>query len=226
MSPGTYVALVRDLFAQNGNPETAQGQMAYMRHQFEYFGLKMPAWTALTKAIHAQHGLPDGEDLKALARLCFEDEHRELHYFALETVQKQLKRQTAEFIYFLEELALTHSWWDTVDWINKLVGLHLRRYPELILPISQRWNGADNIWLQRLSILFQLTYKDKTDTELLFGNIRRLAHAKAFFVQKAAGWALRQYARTNPDAVRHFVATTPLAALSKREALKHLGKDA
>lgn len=222
MQPTEYVGLLREVLRSQGNPDTAQGQMAYMRHQFEFFGLKMAQWTLLTKQFHAQYGLPDGEDLKAMARLCFEEDHREMHYFALETVQKKLKTQPPEFIDFLEELVLSRSWWDTVDWLNKLIGQHFLRFPALIQLVTARWVASENIWLQRLSIIFQLPYKGKTDTALLFGHIRQLAHSKEFFVQKGAGWALRQYARTNPDAVRQFVQTTPLASLTKREALKHI----
>lgn len=146
-----------------------------------------------------------------------------MQYFALELIQKSLKKQDPDFIYFLEELICTRSWWDTVDWINKLVGLHFRKYPELIQPVTEKWMSSGNIWLQRVCLIFQLLYKDKTDTALLFDYILRLKDSKEFFIQKAAGWALRQYARTNPAAVRVFVAQHPLAPLTKREALKHLG---
>lgn len=221
--PSDYCSLVRDTFRTHGDPDIALGQMAYMRHQFEYFGLKMPAWTSLTKAIHAQNGIPEGEDLKALVRLCFEDEHREMHYFALETLQKTLKKQPPECIVFLEELICTRSWWDTVDWLNKLVGLHFRRYPELARPVTERWMASENIWLQRVCLIFQLTYKEKTDSGLLFDYVQRLAGSKEFFIQKASGWALRQYAKTNPEAVVKFVENTRLAPLTRREALKNVG---
>ena len=220
LSPSAYFTLVHNTFQAHGNPEIAQGQMAYMRYQYEYFGLKMPQWTAHTKAIHKEHGLPQGEDLKALARLCFQDEHREMHYFALETVQKMLKTQPSEFIEFLEELILTNSWWDTVDWINKLVGMHFKRFPELTKPVTERWMDSENMWLQRVCMIFQLTYKGKTDKELMFKYIRQVASSKEFFLQKGAGWALRQYSRTNPAAVREFVDSTKLAPLTKREAMR------
>lgn len=222
IDPTAYCQLVRERFRANGNPEIAQGQMAYMRHQFEYFGLKMPAWTALTKVIHAENGIPQGEGLRALVRLCFQDEHREMHYFGLETLQKSLKNQPAECIEFLEELILTRSWWDTVDWINKLVGLHFRRFPELIKPVTERWMASGNIWLQRVCLIFQLTYKDKTDTALLFDYVCRVAGSKEFFLQKGAGWALRQLAKTNPQAVVEFVENNRLAPLTRREALKNI----
>jgi len=220
MSPTAYYQHVRDLFREEGNPDMAQMQMQYMRNQYEFFGLKMPQWKALTTTLHKELGLPEGEDLKALARLCFEDDHREMHYFALQTVEKALKKQPVEFIEFLEELILTRSWWDTVDWVNKLVGLHFLRFPELKKPVTERWMASGNIWLQRVSMIFQLTYKDKTDAALLFDYVRRLAGSKEFFIQKGAGWALRQYSKTNPEAVRQFVESTPLAPLTRREALR------
>lgn len=224
MSPSAYFKIVRDTFRESGNPEVARMQMWYMRHQFDYFGLKMPQWMPLTKAIHKEHGVPEGEDLKVLARLCFEDDHREMQYFALETVQKKLKEQAPEFIDFLEELILTKSWWDTVDWIAKLAGMHFRHFPELISPVTERWMDSGNIWLQRVCLIFQLTYKEKTDAALMFGYIRRLSDSKEFFIRKGAGWALRQYSKTAPGAVKEFVATNRLAPLTKREALKWLKK--
>lgn len=220
-----YCTYVAHTFRQHGNPDIALGQMAYMRNQFEYFGLKMPAWTALAKQIHAERGIPSGDDLLALARQCFADDHREMHYFALETIEKTLKKQPPEFIKFLEELILTRSWWDTVDWVNKLVGLHFRHYPELAAPVTERWAESGNIWLQRVSMIFQLTYRDKTDAALLFDRVERQSRSKEFFLQKGAGWALRQYAKTNPEAVRDFVEKTPLAPLTRREALKGMMKD-
>lgn len=220
MSPHAYFQFVRDTFREKGNPEMAQTQMWYLRNQFEFFGLKMPQWMALTKEIHQQHGIPEDEDLKTLARLCFEDDHREMHYFALQTVEKALKKQSADFIDFLEELILSRSWWDTVDWMNKLVGQHFRRFPELTRPVTERWMDSGNIWLQRVCLIFQLTYKDKTDTLLLFDYVRRVAGSKEFFLQKGAGWALRQYSRTDPEAVRQFVEANRLAPLTRREALR------
>lgn len=222
ISPSEYCQLVREIFRANGNPETAQGQMAYMRHQFDFYGLKKPQQTVLTKQIHLEYGIPEGADLYELVRLCFQEEHREMHYFGLETLEKAMKKQPASCVDLLEELILTRSWWDTVDWINKLVGLHFKRYPQLIKPAIERWMRSGNFWLQRVCMIFQLTYKDKTDQALLFDCVRRLANSKEFFLQKGAGWALRQYGKTNPQAVRKFLAEHPVSALTKREAMKSL----
>ncbi|MFN0013559.1 MAG: DNA alkylation repair protein [Saprospiraceae bacterium] len=222
LAPTDYYRHVRDTFHAKGDPDIAQGQMAYMRHQFEYFGLKMPAWMALTKEIHREHGLPDGPDLYALVRLCFDDEHREMQYFGIETLQKMVKNQPPEFIGFLEEIILEKSWWDTVDWMaTKLVGTHFARYPDLILPVTERWMASGELWLQRVCLIFQLMYKEKTDTELLFRYIREVADSKAFFLQKGAGWALRQYSKTDPVAVRHFLDSNRLSPLTRREGGKY-----
>jgi len=125
-------------------------------------------------------------------------------------------------VQFLEDLILTRSLWDTVDGLNKLVGLHFKQHPSLIRPVTERWVESGNIWLQRVSMIFQLTYKDKTDADLMFDYIRRLSKSKEFFIQKGVGWALRQYSKINPEAVAQFIAATPLAPLTKREGMKAL----
>ena len=196
-----------------------------MRHQFEFYGLKAPEWMALAKQIFADKGIPEGQALKELVRLAMEDEYREANYFALETAQKVQKKQPEEFIDFLEELITTRSWWDTVDWLAKLVGIHFRRFPHLIVPVTEKWMASDNIWLQRVCIIFQLLYKEKTDADLMFHYILELQDSKEFFIQKAAGWALRQYSKTEPEKVLDFIKAHPgLAPLTKREGLKWLKK--
>jgi 3-methyladenine DNA glycosylase AlkD len=218
-----YFKLVKSTFQAKGDAAVAQGQIAYMRNQFDFYGLKSPIWMELTKEIYKKNGIPSGEDLKTLVRYCFDDEHRELQYFAIETVQKVVKKESADFIDFLEELIIKKSWWDSVDWLAKLVGFHFKKYPEQIIPITERWMQSGNFWLQRVSIIFQLFYKEKTNEELMFEYIKRMRGSKEFFIQKACGWALRQHTRTNPEAVLQFVETTSgLAPLTKREALRLL----
>lgn len=221
MTSKSYLSLIQSTFLSKGDPETAQGQIAYLRNHFDFYGLKAAQWMAISKEIMEENGVPTGADIQELARLCFDDEHRELHYFALEMVQKTLKKQPADFIDFLQELITTKSWWDTVDWLAKLVGIHFKKHPQLISPLTERWMASGNFWLQRVCLIFQLAYHDKTDFELMKRYILQIAHSKEFFLQKGAGWALRQYSRTNPTEVIQFVEENPqLAALTKREALR------
>ncbi len=224
MSSTEYLTHVQSIFLEKGDPETALGQMRYMRNQFDYYGLKMGRWMELSKTVFAEKGILQGEELEALARLCFDDEHRELHYFALEMVQKTLKKQPADFIGFLEELITTKSWWDTVDWLAKLVGIHFKSHPLLIVQTTERWMASGNFWLQRVCLIFQLTYCVKTDFGLMKKYILQVAGSKEFFLQKGAGWALRQHSRTDPEGVAKFVQNNPqLAPLTKREALRLIG---
>ena len=225
LTPRQYLEAVKKLFHEAGQPEVAEGQARYMRNQFEFYGLKMPAWTALAKDFFKANGLFDGAELKTFARLCFEDDYREIQYLGLEMVQRRLKKQEEDFIYFLEELIQSKSWWDTVDWLNKLTGIHFKRFPHLIKPVTEKWIASGNIWLQRVCLIFQLTYKQDTNQDLLFDYVLRLAHSDEFFIQKAAGWALRQYSRYEPEAVTTFINSHQLAPLTKREGLKIIRKN-
>jgi 3-methyladenine DNA glycosylase AlkD len=218
MTPADYHAHAKRLFLQRADPQQATSQAAYMRHQFQFIGLKTPERVELTRQIVAELGLPEGEALHALLRRCAEDEYRELNYFALDLAEKAIKKQPEDFIEQLEALLLTKPWWDTVDWLAKLVGIHFRRYPALIRPVTERWMVSGELWLQRACLIFQLHYKTQTDEELLFSYILRLQHSGDFFIQKGAGWALRQYSRIAPEAVRVFLAANPaLPALTRRE---------
>ncbi len=195
-----------------------------MRFQFDFFGLKAPLWLPLTKQLFKEQGIFEKEALMSFVRLCMEKEYRELHYLSIELVQHQLSTQNQDFIHFLEELIITKSWWDTVDWLVKLVGWHFERFPELIHQTVWKWAKSNNIWLIRSSILFQLKYKDKTDAKLLFELIKYNAETKEFFIQKGGGWALREYSKTNPAAVIEFISENNLPSLTRREGLKWLRK--
>lgn len=226
ISVTTYFSKVEDLFLEKGNPEIAQGQMKYLRNLFEYYGLKAPVWTAIAKELFKTEGIYDGENLKAFVRTCYDTTYRELHYFAIQMLEKRLKKQPKDFIWFLEELLTTNSWWDTVDWLSKLAGIHFQRFPELLQPTTEKWIATDNIWLQRTAIICQRFYKQKTNTDLLFDYILRTADSKEFFIEKGAGWALRDYSKVNPEAVVQFINENPhLPNLTKREGLKWLKKN-
>jgi 3-methyladenine DNA glycosylase AlkD len=219
------VALIRKRFAEAGDPVRAEGQMKYMRNQFAYYGIKAPIWVAMLKNIFSEHGKYSGKDLQTFAKLCFQEEHREMFYAGLQMIEKQIKYQSADFIDFLEKAIVIGNWWDTVDWINKLVGIHFRRFPELQYKYSRKWIRSDNIWLQRVAILHQLMYRKDTNEKLLHEMILYRKQSAEFFVQKGAGWVLREYSKANPAAVKAFVKQNPdLPALTKREALKWLKK--
>ena len=140
--------------------------------------------------------------------------------FLLEKMREKLPESTIDLI---EELIVTKSWWDTIDYLaSHEAGYYFRRFPTTRETHLVRWRQSGNFWLRRSAILFQLKYKKETDTALLFTIIQENLGSDEFFVNKAIGWALREYSKVDKTAVTHFVQNTPLHPLSQREALKWL----
>jgi 3-methyladenine DNA glycosylase AlkD len=194
---------------------------AYMKDRFAFFGIMSPERRALVRAFVSEHGLPPVAAIEAVARDLWAAPERECQYAALDLIERLLRRLPPEAIVWIECLIVTKSWWDTVDPISsRLVGALFRRFPDVRDPWVDRWRVADDPWLRRTALLFQRGYGEETDAALLFALIRENLGSREFFVQKAIGWALREYSKSAPDAVRRFVAETPLPALSRREALK------
>jgi len=216
--------LINSSFEELANPFIAQGQEKYMKNKFVFYGLLMPTWRKQSRLFFTTYGPLNESDLVQLVQLCYHSPHRELHYFSLQLIEKQLKELPPSFISIFEYLITTNSWWDTVDWIAKLVGTHFKRFPELIPFTTDHWMHSNQMWLQRVCLLFQLHYKQHTDQALLFSFVKQLAHSKEFFIQKAAGWALRQYSKTNPAAVYEFVQLQTLPTLTRKEALRLINK--
>ncbi len=218
-----YVNEIAGTFKKNAVPENIPWMKKYMKNRFEFFGIKSPERKIILNEFFAEKGLPKFEDLDAIVNELFNLPEREFHYFAVELCGKFKKRWTAASLTLFEKMATTKSWWDSVDYIKSVcLKDYFLRFPENRREITQRWINSENIWLQRLSIIFQLGYRDKTDVELLKRNILQLSDSKEFFVQKAIGWALRDYARTDAEFVKNFVAENDLKPLSEREALKNL----
>lgn len=219
--------LVKDivtLYHSNADEVNAAGAKAYLRHQFNFHGLKTPLRRGLAKEVFKQYPITTEADLIIIAKELWQLPEREYQYACIELVARHKKLWTANIISFFHYLITTKSWWDTVDFIvNEHLASYFKLFPEQIVPVTGKWNKSDNIWLQRSSIIFQKSYKKALDTKLLTQYILNCSSSKEFFIQKAIGWVLREYARTNPQWVIEFVRNNNLAALSKREAMKHLG---
>ena len=126
---------------------------------------------------------------------------------------------------FIEFLLTNHSWWDSVDTLaSNYLSRYLRVFPNQKEVIINSWRKSENMWLRRSCLIFQLRYKSETNFNLLKGLILEFRHEKEFFIQKAIGWSLREYAKTNPKAVKEFVEESQIQGLAKREALKHIIK--
>ena len=195
----------------------------YMRDQFEYLGIKSPQFKILFREFLDEYGLPPLEELDSIVRELYALPQREYQYLALSLAGRSKDGLPASFTKTIEHLIVTKSWWDTVDSIaGDIVGAHFRRFPKTREKYIARWRKSEDFWLRRTCILFQLGYKEMTDFPLLCDIIRENLGSEEFFINKAIGWALRQYARTDPQAVKKFVKAAPLHPLSRREAMKHL----
>ena len=193
----------------------------YMKNRFEFYGIKSPKRKDLIRIFLKKYGLPPKNISESVVKILWNYPYRECQYAALDILERCVKKEQIRNIKLYEELITSKSWWDTVDWLaTRVVGVHLHKFPNDIMSIHKRWMDSDNMWLQRVCLLFQLKYKSETDTKLLFSTIKQLSHSKEFFIQKAIGWSLREYSKTDVDAVRTFVACATLAPLSVREGMR------
>ncbi len=219
-----YTKSLKSFFEKHANPLNAAPMKKYMRNQFEFLGIKAPQATALWREFIKSNGLPPFEKLDLISRELWGLKQREFQYIAMNLIEKYEKKLEPEFIETLEHLIVTKSWWDTVDLLaGHPVGAMFKKYPKAKEKYLKKWRKSENIWLRRAALLFQLGYKKETDFDLLCEIIKENLGSDEFFINKAIGWALRQYAHTNPAPVKEFVnATKELHPISKREALKNL----
>jgi len=220
----TVLRRLVDVFAAAADPERAVAMRAYMREQFPFLGIPSPQRRALAREVLAGLARPTAEDLRRVALACWERPEREYQYFACDLLRRHARLLSPGFLGVAWTLVSTKSWWDTVDALAAhVVGSLVARFPALALDMDE-WVRDEDMWIARTAILHQLRFGPSTDADRLFGYCRARADHKDFFIRKAIGWALREYAKTAPDAVRSFVADhrSELSPLSVREALKNL----
>ena len=220
-----YVKGLHKALYQHRNLENAVAMKQYMRNQFDFFGIKMDERRLICKNYMAKQEPPEGKELRDIIRELWALPERDFQYFAVELLIKSKKQWDEKDIILFEYLLVQKSWWDTVDFLaNQVVGPWFLKFPEHIKPVTGRWNKSENIWLQRMSVLFQLKYKKQTDLKLLYKYIINLSGSDEFFVQKAIGWILREYSKTDPAEVKKFLNMNQLKPLSVREAKKVMEK--
>lgn len=219
-----FISSLEKAFKENGNTENAIAMSKYMKDNFSFFGIKTDERRRIFKTVWAENQEEVFENTREITSLLFAKKERELHYCALEILMKNLKNNyQKEDIQLIENLITTNSWWDSVDVIAKFIlGEYLRQFPFETDNVISRFSNSENMWINRSAILFQLGYKEKTNFDLL--KLVCVKHKKSteFFIQKAIGWALREYAKINPEAAKDFVLVSNLKKMSEKEALKNL----
>lgn len=213
--------LITDL-EENRNELLAESMSKYMQDKFRFLGVRGATRTEIYKKY-----FPDARKTKTIdwdfVENCWNKEEREFQYavvYYLKAMQKFLKR---EDISRLKYLIVTKSWWDTVDLLAKVVGsliIRIEGYDQIML----EWSKDSNIWLRRVAILYQLSLKDKVDKQVLDKILVNNLGDSEFFINKAVGWALRDYSKYNPEWVREFIKKNKenMANLSIREASKYI----
>ncbi len=195
----------------------------YMKNSFPFLGIKTPLRRKLTSDFYKETGILKQEiNLELVEQLWLKDE-REYQYAAQDYLVKSIKKINSTHLPFIENLIITKSWWDTVDVLAPhLIGKMAKETPSIIVEKIEKWAHGEHLWLKRSSILFQLKYKEETNETILYKYITANSNSKEFFIQKAIGWALREYSKTNPDSVRKFITETTLPKLSVREGSKYI----
>lgn len=203
------------------NADDARAMKAYMRSRFEFLGVKTPARRKAAKAFFKKHG---GADIDwRFVRQAWEHPFREMQYAALDYLETRKNLLHPGDLPQLKKLAQSKSWWDTIDFLDRLAGGIIAGFPET-RPVILQWSRDEDIWLRRLAIDHQLLRKDQTDQHLLEQILVNNLNQTEFFINKAIGWALRDYSKTNPEWVKNFIRQHhgKMAPLSIREASKYL----
>ena len=213
---------IKKIFETHSNPERAISMSKYMKDQFSFYGIAAADRKNIYKDFLKTEKKQGTLDWAFLDQ-CYADDHREFQYLAYEYLLTMKKQLSFEDISLVKDLVMKKSWWDTVDFLAQVVGniaLKDSRVDEWMLA----WSQEENIWVRRVSILYQLRFKEKTNTTQLEQILLNCVGTNEFFINKAIGWALREYSKTNPDWVRDFLEKyrEQMANLSIREASKYL----
>jgi hypothetical protein len=212
---------LEERFLLLANPDNAKGAEAYMKNQFKFYGIYTTERRKISNDYIKEVGIQTAKELDKTVKALWKMPYREYQYVGQELIAFHKKHWTEAIIELAEFCIVNKSWWDTVDNIASMIlGPYFQLHPQQIIPITSKWNNSNNFWLQRSSIMFQKSYKQKTDTVLLAKYILNCNTSKEFFIQKAIGWALREYSKTDAEWVTAFVSNHQLAPLSKREALR------
>jgi 3-methyladenine DNA glycosylase AlkD len=218
---------VQSSLAEQADPEKADGMQAYMKTDMAYYGVQKPARTQILRRIKKEFAPTDRDEYEELVTALWELPHREEKYLAQAVAVSFRQFIVPESLPLYERFIDEGAWWDFVDesathMIRELV----LNYPKETWPVVDTWIDHENMWRRRAAIICQIGAKDRTDANRLFTFCEARAHEREFFIRKAIGWALREYAKTDAGAVAAFVNAhrEELSGLTYREATKHIGE--
>jgi len=213
---------IKKAFEENRDSENAIAMSKYMRDMFKYYGIPTPLRKSIYKELLKKEKASSIIDWELLD-ICYEDEYREFQYFVMDYLSLVQKRLTYDDIPKIKRYIKTKQWWDTIDGFDRIIG-NIAFSDSRINDLMLEWSKDDDIWVRRIAIDHQLSRKDKTDADLLGKIIINNLESKEFFINKAIGWSLRDYSKTNPNWVRDFIIKhkDKMDKLSIKEASKYI----
>ncbi|MDH3226447.1 MAG: DNA alkylation repair protein [Thermoleophilia bacterium] len=219
------VQFVAGALEQRADPEKAVRMQAYMKTQMSFYGVQKPGRSEVLKELRARFSIEDAGTYESVVRALWAQPHREEKYLAIAVARSAREFIGLDAIPLYRDLIVQGAWWDFVDEVAiRLVGAIWRQSRAELSPLMDQWINDEDMWLRRTAIIGQITHKDETDEDRLFGYCSRRMDETEFFIRKAIGWALREYSKTAPDAVRGFLKQNKdgLSGLSYREGAKRL----
>ena len=220
----SFITTIKQSFEAIEDVAYGQKQSDYLKNNFPCYGIQTQTRREILKdcSIEFQEDIKD--NFRTICWELYQFPHREMHHASIDIFIKEIKKKfQINDIHLIEKLIITNSWWDSVDTLAKYaVGGYLMKFPEKKYAIIDQFSNSENMWLNRTAIIFQLGYKQKTDFELLVSECEKHKHSNEFFIQKAIGWALREYGSINPNGVLEYVNQANLKPLSKKEAIRKI----
>lgn len=213
---------IKKLFEEQSDEENAIAMSKYMRNLFRFYGIPTPKRKAIYKVFLKEEKKSKKIDWDFLSK-CYEDEHREFQYLVSDYLIAMNAFLTYDDIPKIKKYIKSKQWWDTIDFLDRVIGeigLRDNRVDDLMFD----WSKDDDFWIRRIAIDHQLCRKEKTNTELLEKIIVNNFGSNEFFINKAIGWALRDYSKTNPLWVKEFLNKyqDKMDNLSIKEASKYI----
>lgn len=207
------------------DPAKTGPMQAYMKTDMPFYGVRKPLRVPILGAMRSRFQPSGAEEYRENVRALWTLEHREEKYLAIAYASAFTRLVTIDQLDLYERMIREGAWWDLVDELAiVIVGQLVRDQRARMRPVLENWIEHDDLWLRRTALLCQIRHKGDTDAAMLFDFCLRRAHEKEFFIRKAIGWALREYARVEPESVRSFLDDhgDRLSGLSRREAARHL----
>ena len=220
------VSYVPEHLAEQANPEKAEGMARYLKTEMRFYGVQKPGLVPIVRHLKKEYPPSNRDEYEETVLALWELPHREEKYIAQGYATSFPKFMVPDSLPLYRRMVVEGAWWDFVDEVATHMVRHLViNYPDETWQTVDTWIDSDDMWLRRTAIICQVGAKEHTDTDRLFRFCAARMHEPEFFIRKAIGWALREFAKTDPEAVAAFVTRhrEGLSGLSYREATKHIG---